>query len=199
MPNIPEWPWPEWQDLEPFTRVDNPSIANGAVKYRWQTSGYNCPICQILSNRIYTWDYWRNTVQPGFHAGCNCRLVEVRDQSTLESSRNLWGVDQVLFNPNNARVQEWLQAFWRNLNLMQKNATRYSDAFYQFGNVQEGYRSLDGILTSRWLLNFGIPGFILQHPRVNFFTLMGTVAGNLANLSMPILKPGADLPWEVYR
>ena len=199
MPSTPEFPWPEWQDLNPFTFVDNPGMANSSIKYRWQTVGFNCPICQIMSNRVYTWEYWRNTVQPGFHEGCDCQLVAVKDQSTPESARNLWSVDQVIFNPNSVTVKEWLQTFFANLNLIQKNAVGYSNAFYECGDVQKGYRSLDGILTSRWLLNFGIPDFIVQHARVNFFTLMGTVAGNIANLSMPILTPGAELPWEVYR
>ena len=199
MPNIPEWPWPEWQDLDSFTFVDNPGMANGSLKYRWQTVGFNCPICQIMSNRVYAWEYWRNTVLPGFHEGCDCHLVEVKDQSTPESDKNLWSIDQVVFNQNTATTKQWWEALITNLNLIQKNAIRYSNAFYELGDVQKGYRSLDGIFTSRWLLNFGIPDFIVQHARVNFFTLMGTVAGNIANLSMPILKPKADLPWEVYR
>lgn len=199
MPRTPEPPWPDWQDLEPFTFVDNPSYAEGATLYRWQTVGYNCPICQILSNRIYTWDYWRNTVTPGFHPGCDCQLVKVKDQSVAESCKNLFSVDQVIFNPTTSNVKQWLQFFIKNLNLIKNNAKKYSTAFYEFGDVQKGYEALDGIITSNWLLNFGIPDFILQHPRINFFTLMGTVAGNLHSVAAQIVKPKADLPWEIYR
>jgi len=62
-------------------------------KYRWATFGENCPICDAMANRVYTYDIWMSAaVLPGFHLHCNCQLRKVDDDTPM-SDLDVFGSD----------------------------------------------------------------------------------------------------------
>lgn len=68
-----------WEDLQ--------------VKYMWMTRGENCPICDAMAGRVYTYDTWISAgITPGFHLGCNCYLKKMAESVPL-SSMDVFGSD----------------------------------------------------------------------------------------------------------
>jgi len=46
------------------------------TRYKWQASGPNpCPRCAELDGQVRTLESWQNSVMPGLHKHCHCRLV----------------------------------------------------------------------------------------------------------------------------
>ncbi len=70
-----------------FTR-DGYNIQEAKRKYKWVTSGPNCDVCNLMRGRVYALIVWWDTLMPGFHPHCNCRLepVERRHARILAGS-----------------------------------------------------------------------------------------------------------------
>lgn len=46
--------------------------------YEWETrGGDNCPLCERLKGIRQTLEFWKASLMPGFHKGCDCCLVQV--------------------------------------------------------------------------------------------------------------------------
>ncbi len=72
--------------------MPNP-LGNLNQKLQWVTRGENCPICDSLRGRIYTYDMWMSAgVWPGFHLNCDCDLRKVDDDSPT-SDPDFFGTD----------------------------------------------------------------------------------------------------------
>ena len=56
-----------------------------AALYKWQfgNTKLHCPTCFDLNGQIHPLDAWQNTIMPGFHAHCNCRLVPTTDARSI--------------------------------------------------------------------------------------------------------------------
>ena len=67
-------------------------------KYIWNCWGENCPVCDSLEGRVFTYDTWFSAgVLPGFHLNCNCTLKEVSILHPL-SDPDIFGTDLVLIS-----------------------------------------------------------------------------------------------------
>jgi len=63
------------------------------TKYMWVCFWENCPVCESLRGRVYTYDQWyASGVLPGFHYHCNCQLREVSPDTEL-SDPDFFGCD----------------------------------------------------------------------------------------------------------
>ena len=57
--------------------MPNP-LGNLQQLLQWCTRGENCPTCDSLRGRVYTYDTWMSAgVWPGFHLNCDCYLKKV--------------------------------------------------------------------------------------------------------------------------
>ncbi len=46
--------------------------------YEWKTcGGENCSLCERLNGVRQVMEFWKASLMPGFHKGCDCRLVQV--------------------------------------------------------------------------------------------------------------------------
>lgn len=71
---------------EPWTRppwdpgADYSSFNELKTSYMWMTRGDNCPVCNYLSGRIFSMDFWQSYAMPGkIHTNCDCYLQRVKD------------------------------------------------------------------------------------------------------------------------
>ena len=64
--------------------------------WQWNTRGANCPTCNALRGRIYSYDMWMSVgLWPGFHINCNCYLSKIAD-GTPTSDPDFFGSDIAL-------------------------------------------------------------------------------------------------------
>lgn len=67
-------------------------------KFQWNCWGENCPVCESMRGRVYTYDHWYSAgVLPGFHLNCNCTLKEVSAEHPL-SDLDFFGTDLQLLS-----------------------------------------------------------------------------------------------------
>lgn len=87
------------------------------IKMQWTTRGANCPMCNALRGRIYTFDTWMSAnVWPGFHLHCNCYLKVVSVEME-ESDPDFFGTDLDLqLNGWNANLPGFGSLFQLNYN-----------------------------------------------------------------------------------
>ncbi len=56
--------------------------------YEWETrGGDNCPLCERLNGIRQTMEFWKASLMPGFHKGCDCRLVLVTTTVEINCTR----------------------------------------------------------------------------------------------------------------
>ena len=204
-----------------------PGAVNMTDKFQWITTGWNCPVCNVMSNRVYEYAYWASTVLPGFHPHCDCKLKKV-DNSTQESNRDLYGVDVITFHLDH----RWPSTY--NFNQIQQLADeymklymeKYGDGVYrdgQTGKLESVFRDIINfyriayadernkgqttttaisLFTGKLVMRlFQYPGSMVQSPNFSFFTLAGSFAVNMANLlkENKLRLPRAYTPWEIYQ
>ena len=193
---VPEFPAPDFFDAPPGTIFENPHGTNSSVKYRWVCKGWNCPVCQVLSNRIYSLEYWAGTVQPGFHANCDCSLVPVYSDAP-ESSHDLFDVDYWVLNTHRGFLDS---LFRHRFNWIMGLAEDYAALAEAKGDMTVVPYEMRGIIGYDWEHALGIPidmpNTAVMYPKLKFETLIGTFLGNLSAALKPVKNPGAGLPWE---
>jgi hypothetical protein len=114
-----------------------------SAKYQWKTRGENCPICNSLAGRVYTYDTWISaSVLPGFHLHCNCYLEQV-SAGTPESSLDIFGTDlRSLLDNKYFLGINWFNNDWIPYN--QYFATRLTNLVQQTGmTLGEAMKSLN--------------------------------------------------------
>ena len=215
---VPEFPAPDFFDAPPGTIFENPHGTNSSVKYRWVCKGWNCPVCQVLSNRIYSLEYWSGTVQPGFHNNCDCSLVPVYSDAP-ESAHDLFDVDYWVLNTHRGFLD---QIFRHRFNWIMGLAEDYAALAEAKGDMSVVPYEMRGIIGYDWEAtmntnnlwgpyidflfgnkNYPQPGIPIDMPntavmnyKMRFETLIGTYLANISAALKPVKNPGAGLPWE---
>jgi hypothetical protein len=193
-PPVPTFPWPDYLDApdEPAGIIlDNPDTRAGATLYRWATRGWNCPICQIMSNRIYRLDYWQNTVMPGFHPHCDCSLVP-QMEGAVESDHDLFNPDFWWWNPI---TDSWEKIFQHRWNWLAGMAEDMARAYEKTDDAAAAWRLLEPKISIGGI-GIGNPQNAILQGHLSFETLAGTWIGNVETLLNNCPIPKADLPWE---
>ena len=201
-------PDPDWDPFDlsdGFFLSENPNNIDYESKYQWVTSGWSCPVCQVMSGRIYPMSFWMATVTPGFHPHCDYKLLKVDDRYP-ESDRDLFGVEvmvhtdlesileSVRINWIAGLAEEYMRlAFEKGDGISKDEAKQKILSVFRFALTPWGWINKRDY---RW----NYPGYMVKNPRFSFFTLAGALAGNLSNL-MKTTKPRsprAYLPSEMY-
>ena len=146
---VPPYKWPE-KDPGEVTAI--PYAVNAKRLYVWKTYGSNCDACNKLANRCYPWAYWQATVTPGFHDGCDCRLVQAPD-GVFESPHDLWGTEPIWWDPT---LDPWVfltQLFDRYLKFLQRQGQ--GDRYSGFDNLFPVFMSESGFTTAGGTIGMG--------------------------------------------
>jgi len=184
-------------------------------KFQWVTNGWNCPVCQVMSNRVYEYAFWVSTVTPGFHPGCDCRLVKVKNDIP-ESNRDLFGVDVLTFHLDHRWPAEynWNQVQELAEEFMYLYIERHGDGIIQNPKTKEVepiFKKIAGCYQTKpdqwgftwhcWIRLFQTPSFMAKSASLGYETLAKGIAGNMSNLfkQNKARKPRAYSPWEIYQ
>lgn len=170
------------------------NIQEAQDKYRWVTEGPNCPVCNMMRGRVYSLIVWWDTVLPGFHPYCNCRLERVADD-TLESSLDIFGVEPWIDRLNfNTFTRWWVK---RLMPWDVTQVTALTEAYQSTGNWSDAFAQLEKITRPNSL--FSNPRLLIyntQHPFTPVWDWFGTVITTLIEAA-PF--PSASMPYEDYR
>jgi len=176
-----------------FKRNGN-SIQEAQQKYRWVTQGANCEVCNRMHGRVYALIVWWDTVMPGFHPHCDCRLEPVADD-TAESSLDIWGVDPWIERLNvNTFTRWWIK---RLMPWDVAEVTTLSEAFQETGNWKDAFAKVKALYNPHSLFsNAHLMIFNTQHPFPQFWVWPD---GFFTARFEGVPYPYAWLPWERYR
>ncbi len=176
-----------------FTR-DGYNIQEAKRKYKWVTSGPNCDVCNLMRGRVYALIVWWDTLMPGFHPHCKCRLEPVGDD-TPESSLDLFGVEPWIDRLNlNTFTRWWI----KRLMPWDVNMTfTLTEAYQESGNWKDAFDKVNRITRS---------GSPFANPRLRIFNTQNpfpqinswTDLFITPTVETP-LSPSASLPHEEYR
>ena len=158
-----------------------------------------------MSGRVYTFSYWMATVTPGFHPGCDCRLLKVSDDYEI-SDTNLFGIEVLTHTILESMLEtteiNWIAGLaeeYMRLSLEKGDGISKDEAKQQILSVfRFAFTPWGWVNKKDYRWNY--PGYMVKNPRFSFFTLAGALSGNLSNLfkSTKPLLPRAYLPSEIY-
>lgn len=177
----------------PFTRTES-SVRENKTKYRWVTEGPNCDVCNLMRGRVYALIVWWDTVVPGLHPNCDCRLEPVPDD-TPESSLDFFGVEPWIDRLNfNTYTRWWIKR------LMPWDITEVqalTEAYQQTGNWKDAFEKVKQITNPKSVFsNPRLTIYNTQHPLSHLFSWPDGFFTTWFD-NCPI--PSAWLPWERYR
>ncbi len=129
-----------------------------ADKYMWKTRGENCPLCDAMAGRTYSYDIWvAASVLPGFHLGCNCYLSKMPADTPM-SDLDIFGSDFDLLLDNHYFLGLQLKSGWKSYNweftykltgVMRQNGMSIGEALKSLTNFEkEGF--FNKSLTAYW-------------------------------------------------
>lgn len=172
-----------------FSR-DESGINESKLKYRWQTNGVNCDVCNLLRGRVYPLIVWWDTVVPGFHPCCDCSLVPVED-NTPESSLDILGVEPWIDQLNMSTFMKW----WVR-RLMPWDITYTQalvEAYTDTGSWDKAFKQYKDTVS----LNSRMTIFNRQYPfsQSTTWTDDGVITSRIESAT----RPSAKLPVESYR
>ncbi|MHB8806711.1 MAG: hypothetical protein ACYC59_03935 [Anaerolineaceae bacterium] len=176
-----------------FTR-DETGVQENSTKYQWVTEGPNCNVCNLMRGRVYALIVWWDTVVPGFHPNCDCRLESVPDD-TPESSLDLFGVEPWIDRLNvNTYTRWWIK---RLMPWDITEVTALTKAYQETGNWKDAFAKLKSITNPKSLFsNPRLTIFNTQYPFPQFQSWSdGFFTSRFENVPVPY----SWLPWERYR
>jgi hypothetical protein len=180
---------------EPLAFTSNGErIQENRDKYRWITEGLNCDVCNLMRGRVYPLIIWYDTVMPGFHLHCDCRLEPVA-QDTPESSLDIFGVDPWIDRLNVDTFTRW----WINRLLPWdvREITTLTEAFQETGNWKDTFTKLKLASNPRTL--FSNPRLIIFNTQYPFPQFRAWPDGFFTSRLENVPFPYTWLPWERYR
>lgn len=125
-------------------------IVNLADKYQWNTRGENCPLCDAMAGRVYTYDIWVSaSVLPGFHLGCDCYLKKVSAEYPL-SDLDIFGSDFDLMLDNHTFLGMNWKSDWKSYNW--SFTSQLTDIMRQNGmSIGEALKSISNFKDMGWI------------------------------------------------
>jgi hypothetical protein len=180
--------WPD-DETEPGDFTPMPWTPHTIDLATWVTKGTNCPACNVLKGRTYPFGYWIATVMPGWHKGCDCRLVRSKS-GVRESPHDLWGTEPLWWNPTLTLGQYLSQMLQRFLDYFNGRAEWWKldgDAYSGFDNLYPLFMSQNGITSAQWTImdyKIRVQGFVSANASYSSLLDTNKVVSNVC------------LPWE---
>lgn len=163
-------------------------------KYRWVSEGPNCAVCNLMRGRVYSLIVWWDTVVPGFHPHCNCRLEKVAED-TPESSLDIFGVEPWIDRLSvNTFTRWWVK---RLMPWDVTQVTALTEAYQETGNWSDAFAHLEKITRSNSL--FSNPRLLIYNSQHPFSPIFDWLDGIFTSRAEGAPVPSASLPYEDYR